>query len=80
VRNLEERLKLAKVILHKLSIEPLPRSLLNKRFIQQSGTSAIFEGIFKFLIQSGYVEKNGSAHRAPYCITEKGRRFLEGLS
>jgi len=80
VRNLEERLKYAKVILHELSREPLSRTLLNKRFIQQSGTSATFEGIFKFLIQSGYVEKSGSAHRASYCITEKGKKFLGGLS
>ena len=80
MRNLEERLRFAKVILHELSREPLSRSLLNKRFIEKSGTSATFEGIFKFLTQNCYVEKSGSAHRAPYCITEKGRKLLEGLT
>jgi predicted transcriptional regulator len=79
MRDLQERLKYAKVILHELSKEPLSRTMLNKCFIQQSGTSATFEGIFQFLTKSGYIEKNGSAHRAPYCITLKGRRLLEGL-
>lgn len=80
MRNLQERLKYAMVILHELSREPLSRTMLNKRFIQESGTSATFEGIFKFLVKNGYIEKSGSAHRAPYCITEKGSRFLEGLA
>ena len=80
MRNLEERLRFAKVILHELSREPLSRTLLNKRFIHQSGTSATFEGILKFLTRNGYVEKSGSAHRAPYRITDKGKRLLEGLS
>lgn len=80
MRNLQERLRFAKVILHELSREPLSRTLLNNRFIQKSGTSATFEGIFKFLIKNGYIEKSSSAHRAPYCITEKGAKLLEGLS
>ena len=80
MRNLQERLKYAKVILYELSKEPLSRTILNKRFIQKSGTSSTFEGIFRFLIQNGYIEKSGSAHRAPYRITEKGAKFLEGLS
>lgn len=79
MRDLQERLKYAKVILHELSIEPLSRTMLNKRFIEKSGTSAVFEGIFKFLVKNGYIQKSGSAHRAPYCITEKGRKFLGGL-
>jgi DNA-binding PadR family transcriptional regulator len=80
MRNLQERLKYAKVILHELSRKPLSRTMLNKRFIEKSGTSAVFEGIFKFLVKNGYIEKSGAAHRAPYRITKKGTKFLEGLS
>jgi predicted transcriptional regulator len=79
VRNLQERLKYAKIVLRELSREPLSRTMLNKCFIQQSGTNATFEGIFQFLVKNGYIEKSGSAYRSPYRITERGRKFLEGL-
>jgi predicted transcriptional regulator len=47
--------------------------------VRKNGTHATFEGIFRFLVQSGYVQKNEQKHRAPYVLTEKGVRFLEAL-
>lgn len=79
MRNLEERLRYAKVVLREVSREPCSRTFLAKRFIQASGSPASFESIFSFLRVNGYVEKVSAAHRAPYRITERGRRFLEGL-
>jgi len=79
VKNLEERLKYAKLILREVSCEPLGRTALCKRFVQASGSPASFECIMRFLTRNGYVEKSGSMHCAPYRLTERGRRFLEGL-
>lgn len=80
MQGLKQRLELASVILQELSREPLSRTALEKYVTKKGGTHATFEGIFKFLIQNGYVMKSGPEKRAPYCITEKGSRFLEGLS
>jgi predicted transcriptional regulator len=79
VKNLEERLKYAKLILREVSCENLGRTALCKRFVQASGSPASFDGLMRFLVRNGFVEKSGSRHRAPYRLTERGRRFLEGL-
>ncbi|MEM2108747.1 MAG: hypothetical protein QXL10_05645 [Candidatus Bathyarchaeia archaeon] len=80
MRNLEERLRYAKLILREVSREPCSRTFLTKRFVQASGSPASFASLFRFLRDNGYVEKASAAHRAPYRITERGRRFLEGLT
>ncbi|MBN1244785.1 hypothetical protein JXA31_04250 [Candidatus Bathyarchaeota archaeon] len=77
--RLTDRMHLAKIVLKELERQPLCRSELEKRTIQKSGTHGTFEGIFRFLVQSGYVQKSGQKHRAPYVITEKGAKFLEVL-
>jgi predicted transcriptional regulator len=79
VRNLNERLRLAKTILHELDRQPLSRTQLERRTVKKDGTHATFEGLFAFLIKNGYVQKSGQNHRAPYVITEKGQKLLEGL-
>ncbi|MEM3731718.1 MAG: hypothetical protein QW667_07310 [Candidatus Bathyarchaeia archaeon] len=79
MRNLGKRLKLAKIVLSELNRQPLCRTELEKRTIKKFGTHAAFEGIFRFLIQNGYVQKSSPEHRAPYMLTEKGLKFLEGL-
>jgi predicted transcriptional regulator len=68
---------LAKIVLKELNRQPLSRTELEKRTVRKEGTHATFEGIFRFLVQSGYVQKSGQKHRAPYMITEKGAKFLE---
>ena len=79
MRRLTERLRLAKIVLKELDRQPLCRTELEKRTVRKSGTHATFEGMFRFLVQSGYVQKSGQKHRAPYVITEKGAKFLEVL-
>jgi predicted transcriptional regulator len=79
MRSLGERMQLAKTVLKELNRQPLCRTELEKRTVRKYGTHATFEGIFRYLIQNGYVVKNEQKHRAAYVITEKGARFLEAL-
>ncbi len=77
MRRLAERMQLAKTVLRELNRQPLCRTELEKRTVRRFGTHATFEGIFRYLIQGGYVEKSGKEHRAAYIITAKGTKFLE---
>ncbi len=79
MRGLTERLHLAKIVLTELNRHPLCRTEIEKRTIRKAGTHATFEGIFRYLVQSGYVVKSEQKHRAAYVITEKGAKFLEAL-
>ena len=79
MRRLIDRMCLAKIVLKELERQPLSRTELEKRTVRKAGTHATFEGIFRFLIQSGYLEKSGQKHRDPYVLTEKGAKFLEAL-
>jgi DNA-binding PadR family transcriptional regulator len=79
VKSLDERLTLAKTILRELSREPLSRTELDKRVTRKIGTHASFEGMFRYLIHKGCIEKSGQKKRDPYHITEKGRAMLGGL-
>jgi DNA-binding PadR family transcriptional regulator len=79
MRHLNERLGLAKTVLKELSRQSLCRTELEKRTVRKFGTHATFEGIFRYLVQNGYVQKSEQKHRAPYVITEKGLKLLEGL-
>ena len=79
MRRLKDRMNLAKTVLKELERQQLCRTELEKRTLRKSGTHATFEGIFRYLVQSGYVQKSGQKHRAPYVITEKGAKFLEAL-
>jgi len=79
VRRLHERLHLAKTVLKELSRQMLSRTELEKRTVKKLGTHAAFEGIFRYLVQNGYIQKSEQKHRAPYAITDKGVKLLEGL-
>lgn len=79
MRSLTERLHLAKIVLKELDKQPLCRTEIEKRTVKKVGTHATFEGIFRYLTQSGYVQKSEQKHRAAYMITEKGSKFLEAL-
>jgi len=70
---------LAKVVLAELSKGPLRRRDLHKRTLRQCGTPATFTSTLNYLKQRGHIEKTSTKHTAPYQITEKGMRFLEGL-
>jgi predicted transcriptional regulator len=79
MKKLKERLALAKIILYQLSRSDVSRSQLEKKAIIECGTHSTFEAIFQYLIENGYVEKTGREHRALYRITDKGKRFFEGI-
>ena len=70
---------MAKAVLKELSRQPLCRTELEKRTVRKFGTHATFEGIFRYLVQNGYVVKSEQKHRAPYALTERGKKFLEAL-
>jgi len=77
MRRLTERMQLAKTVLRELSKQPLCRTELEKRTVRRFGTHATFEGMFRYLVQGGYVQKSEQKHRAAYIITEKGAKFME---
>jgi predicted transcriptional regulator len=79
MKRLIDRMHLAKIVLNELERQPLCRTEVERRTVRKSGTHATFEGIFRFLVQGGYVQKSGQKHRDPYVITEKGAKFLEAL-
>jgi len=79
MRRLKDRLLLAKIVLTELRKRPLGRTDAEKKTVRKCGTHATFEGIFTYLVQAGYVKKSEARHRAPYVITEKGLKLLEGL-
>jgi DNA-binding PadR family transcriptional regulator len=79
MRRLTERLHLAKTVLKELTRQPLCRTELEKRTVRKFGTHATFEGIFRYLVQNGYIAKSEQKHRAPYALTERGAKFLEAL-
>jgi len=79
MRRLTDRMHLAKTVLKELDRQPLCRTELEKRTVRKLGTHATFEGIFRYLVQSGYVVKSEQKHRAAYVITERGVKFLEAL-
>ena len=79
MRRLIDRINLAKIVLKELEKQPLSRTDLEKRTVRKAGTHATFEGIFRFLVQSGYLEKSGQKHRDPYVLTEKGAKFVEAI-
>jgi predicted transcriptional regulator len=67
-------------ILRVLSLSPRPRRVLELNFVRKFESPAAFEATFRFLVRDGRVAKSGPEHRAPYSITERGRKLLEGLS
>lgn len=79
MRRLTERMNLAKTVLQELSRQPLSRTQLEQQTVRKTGTHATFEGIFRYLVQGGYVQKSEQKHRANYEITEKGAKLLEAI-
>ncbi len=79
MRRLTERMNLAKTVLKELSRQPLSRTQLEQQTVKKTGTHATFEGIFRYLVQSGYVQKSEQKHLANYKITEKGSKLLEAI-
>jgi predicted transcriptional regulator len=79
MRRLTERMNLAKTVLKELSRQPLSRTEIEQRTVKKAGTHGDFVGIFRYLVQSGYVQKSEPKHRANYIVTEKGAKLLEAI-
>ncbi|MCW3994586.1 MAG: hypothetical protein NWE98_00345 [Candidatus Bathyarchaeota archaeon] len=79
MRRLTERMNLAQTVLKELRQQPLSRTELEQRTIRKRGTHGTFEGIFRYLVQGGFVQKSQQKHRAAYIITEKGVKLLEAV-
>lgn len=79
MKELRERLRIARCVLRELSRQNLSRCELTRRAIQRGGSYASFNSIFAYLIAEGYVEKGGVELRAPYRITDRGLRLLEAF-
>ena len=79
MRRLNDRMDLAKTVLRELSKEHLCRTELENRTVRKKGTHATFEGIFRYLIQGGYIQKGEQKHRSKYVLTEKGVKLLEAI-
>jgi len=77
----EEQDRLARIILSCLQKRGrICRTDLLKLTMQECGTPRKFDSIFQYLKRCGWVEKLGPPKsRAPYQITEKGRKILELL-
>jgi len=75
----EEQDHLARIILSCLEKRGrICRTDLLKLTLRQCGTPAKFESLFEYLRRKGFIEKLGEPRtRAPYRITEKGKKFLE---
>jgi DNA-binding PadR family transcriptional regulator len=79
MKRLVERMNLAKTVLKELSVQPLCHTQLEQQTIRKAGTHSTFEGIFRYLVQSGYIAKSEQKHRADYKITDKGSKLLEAI-
>jgi DNA-binding PadR family transcriptional regulator len=77
--RLTDRLSLAKIVLKEISQKPLSRTEIEQRTVRKAGTHATFEGIFRYLINDGYVAKLEQKHLSQYKITEKGAKLLEAI-
>ena len=64
------------ILAHLDSRGSISRTRLEKGFPE---SHASFNNVFDFLRTAGYIAKASTAHRAPYTITAKGKRFLESL-
>ena len=80
MRRLTERMNLAKTVLHELSRQPLCRTELEMCTVKKAGTHATFEGILRYLVQGGFVQKSEMKHRANYILTDKGSKLLEAIA
>ncbi|MCW4017994.1 MAG: hypothetical protein NWF00_04860 [Candidatus Bathyarchaeota archaeon] len=69
-----------RVILAELARGPFSRKDLLGQVLQKGVSPASFDVTFRYLRSRGRIRKETSAKRAPWVITEKGRKMLEALS
>lgn len=74
--SLEVRLGVIQELLEALQRKPASWTQLSK---QISATPSQFQAALKFLADYKYVEKQDSTSRAPWRITEEGKKLLDSL-
>lgn len=80
--SFEAGMRYARAVLHYLKEGPRTWTEIGTFSARSKdiGTAARGHGVLRHLRKIGHVEKQGEYHRAPYAITEKGLKFLKGLS
>jgi len=74
--RLNEKLKVARVVLEKLREGPMRWTPLVKAVLQESPSPWKARSILNWLLRHGYIER---PKRGLYRITDKGLQFLETL-
>ena len=74
--RLDEKLRVARIVLQKLRDGPMRWTPLTKAILRESMTPWKAQSILDWLRRRDYVER---PQRGVYRITEKGRRFLDTL-
>jgi len=74
--RLNEKLKVARIVLENLRDGPMRWTPLIKSIVQESHSPWKAQTILEWLLRQGYIER---PERGLYFITEKGQRFLETL-
>ena len=69
-----------RIILAELARRPLNRNDLTVRALAKGLSPGIFQVTFRYLKETGRVQKESSEKRATWLITAKGRKLLEALS
>ena len=77
---LNEKIRLAEVVLKVLEREPLRYTPLLRKCIGSCGSPHKFNYLLKWLKQKGYVESVLIKKKKHWRLTDKGLRFLRGLA
>jgi predicted transcriptional regulator len=72
VIRLTEQMVWQKLFYQKLTAKHYLCRNWRKKITKTETSSATFENIFRYLTQSGYVQKSSTAHRTKYVLTNKG--------
>ena len=76
---LNEKIRLAKVILSTLEREPLRYTPLLKKCMNACGSPHKFNYLLQWLREQGYIEAVLIKEKRHWKATDKGLRFLQGL-
>jgi predicted transcriptional regulator len=79
MKTLADRMQLVKTVLTVISRQPIRRVEIEKVIISKGPTHHQLDGILRFLVDSGYVQKTDATRFSNVRITEKGCKLLEAL-
>ena len=76
MKRLDEKLRIARIMLEKLSEGPMRWTPLLKMVVKESPSPWKVQVIIKWLLFNGYISR---PERGVYQITEKGNKFLKAM-